>query len=288
MKDISLDSYKALIQKKLRRRRKSAIKGVEKLLFQLKSAEKWKTIEREGLVLQANLYQIKPGAKQARFVDWESEQELVINLDPLIPAADQIKKRIRQSKKFKAGIPHLEKQLVQAQNWVKNLDDALLQVEGFETLEEIKAIEEKFDLSPSPKTVEQLPLKKLPYKEYHSSNGVAIWVGKGAKDNDQLTFTYANGSDWWLHVNEFAGSHVIIRAPQHVEPDNSTLQEAIQLAIGQSKAPKRGKVEVCVTQVKHVKKFKGAKSGAVHISKHKKILGEFDKALYDAILRLLP
>jgi predicted ribosome quality control (RQC) complex YloA/Tae2 family protein len=286
---LELERYRAETLKKLHRRRKGAEKGIEKWKSQLETAKNWRLFEREALIIQANLYQIPAGQSQVQLLDWETGNELTIALDPLLPAAEQIKSRIKKSKKAKAGIPHLEQQIVQLQTWAASLSFAIKQVESATNAEEIKSIEEEFALSRAVKKAEAaIPVKKLPYKEYHSTSGRKIWVGKGAKDNDQLTFTHANGSDWWLHVNEYSGSHVVIKSKDGQEPDAQTIFEASQLAIGQSKAPKRGKVEICITQVKHVKKFKGAKPGSVHLSKHKKILGEFDKAKYDSILRLLP
>lgn len=288
MDDTTLESYRTQVLRKLRRRKKSAGKAIEKLRLQSKEAEEWHALEREGLVLQANIYQIPKDAVSVKLLDWESEQEISISLEPRLSLSDQVKKKVRRSKKLRAAVPYLEKQLLQAESFVEKLDAALAQVEGAESVELIAFIEKEFELvPPTPKSRETKPEVKLPYKEYHSK-GTKIWVGKGAKENDQLTFTHANGSDWWLHVNEYSGSHVVIRTHQGKEPDSVTLSDAIQLAIGQSKAPKIGKVEICLTQVKFVKKFKGGKPGTVHLSKHKKLVDEFDKERYDSILRLLP
>lgn len=283
-----LESYRTQVLKKLRRRKKSSLKAVEKLRFQMQEAANWHLLEREGLVLQANIYQISKDAERVSLLDWESEKELSILLDPRLSLSDQVKKKIKRSKKLHAAIPYLEKQLIQAESWIQKLDKAMEDVEKADEEQTISLIENEFELTPPLKSPEVKPAVKLPYKEYYSSTGMKIWVGKGAKENDQLTFTHANGSDWWLHVNEYSGSHVVIKTVQGKEPDSATLHDAIQLAIGQSKAAKIGKVEVCFTQVKYVKKFKGAKPGSVHLSKHKKLIDEFDKERYDAILRLLP
>ncbi len=286
MQEPSLDEYRTLLHRKLRRRRKSGLKRLEKLGKELGKAENWHLLEREALVLQANLYRIESHASLITLIDWETDKELVITLDPKLPPAEQIRERIKRSKKQRLSIPHLTEQIKQAEEFLIAVDQALERVECLETVEELEAIENSFNLKTAPKEKKSEQLT-LPFKEYQSSTGVKIWVGKSAKDNDALTFSYANGLDWWLHVSEYSGSHVVIKQSKG-EPDSETVKDAMQLAIGNSKAPKRGTVEVILTQVKYLKKFKGAKAGAVHLSKKRELLAEFDKQRYDSILRLLP
>lgn len=251
-------------------------------------AKNWQRYEREAIVLQANLYQIPLGTREIKLLDWETEKELTIVLDPRLPPHEQVKPLVRKSKKGKAGIAPLEKQIQELEQCLEEIQNGIIQAQEAENEAQLTLLEKEMGLEKQEKPQVSAPVKKLPYREYTTQSGAKIWVGKGAKDNDQLTFTHANGSDWWLHVNEYSGSHVVVKAKDGQKLDDLTLSDAMQLAIGQSKAPKRGKVEVCLTQVKNVKKFKGAKPGAVHISSHKKLLGEFDKERYDFILRLLP
>lgn len=284
----SLDSLKAEARKKLQRRLKTAKRSFANLQAQLEQAHKWHHLEREGLVLQANLYRLKQGMEHALLQDWENGKEMTLHLDKRIPLHDQVRARVRKSKKLHAAIPHLEKQLQRTQEHLSALGALLEQVEASSSSEELALLIAPYQTTPKRSLKSQVEKKRLPYKEYLSTKGMAIWVGQGAKDNDALTFKHANGSDWWLHVNEYPGSHVVIKVGKNQEPDPMTLEEAMQLAIGNSKAPKRGKVEVCVTQVKFLKKHKGSPPGMVHLSKHKNLLASFDKSRYDAILRLLP
>ena len=91
-------------------------------------------------------------------------------------------------------------------------------------------------------------------------------MGKSAKDNDQLTFRYANGSDYWLHARNVPGSHVILRVVKGKEPDAESIKDAMQLALAYSRSPEEG--EICLTQCKYVAR-QGREAGKVHVSKHK-------------------
>lgn len=46
---------------------------------------------------------------------------------------------------------------------------------------------------------------------YISSDGYDIYVGKNNLQNEELTFKFANGGDWWFHAKGIPGSHVVIK-----------------------------------------------------------------------------
>jgi hypothetical protein len=92
-------------------------------------------------------------------------------------------------------------------------------------------------------------------------------VGKGARDNDRLTFGVASPQDLWMHASGFAGSHVVIRNPEALSRiPREVVECAAQLAAFHSKAREaRGKVEVHVCRVADVGKPPGFPAGKVEI-----------------------
>jgi predicted ribosome quality control (RQC) complex YloA/Tae2 family protein len=98
-------------------------------------------------------------------------------------------------------------------------------------------------------------------------DGWEILVGKGAADNDVLTFQVADRDDFWLHVAGWSGSHVIVRARGELEPPPAVLEYAATLAAWHSKARGAGgKVEVHLTRAGDVRKRRGAPAGEVTLS----------------------
>jgi predicted ribosome quality control (RQC) complex YloA/Tae2 family protein len=97
--------------------------------------------------------------------------------------------------------------------------------------------------------------------------GFEVLVGKGDADNDRLTFRVGEPHDFWLHVAGFAGSHVIVRNPDHLEELPRTVEErAAELAAWHSKARNaRGKVEVHLCKVADVSKPRGFAPGEVRL-----------------------
>lgn len=112
-------------------------------------------------------------------------------------------------------------------------------------------------------------------RRYRSSDGYEILVGRGASDNDHLTFHVARPSDWWFHAADYTGAHVVVRnhKPRQDVP-HRTLVEAAQLAASFSQARNDAKVSVNYTQRKFLSKPKGAAPGLVRLSNFRNLLVE--------------
>jgi predicted ribosome quality control (RQC) complex YloA/Tae2 family protein len=103
-------------------------------------------------------------------------------------------------------------------------------------------------------------------------DGTEVLIGKGARENDELTFDVAAPDDFWLHVADYSGSHVVVRNPGKAKDlDDSILLKAAQLAAYFSQARNASKVEVHYTKRKHVTKQRRAKPGLVRLLEFKTI-----------------
>lgn len=114
--------------------------------------------------------------------------------------------------------------------------------------------------------------EKIPgVRRYLSSDGYEILVGRGAQDNDHLTFRVGRPYDLWLHAADYPGSHVIVQNPKRRDVPHRTLIEAAQLAAKFSQAGKDAKVNVHHTQRKFVSRIKGGAPGLVRLASFKTI-----------------
>jgi predicted ribosome quality control (RQC) complex YloA/Tae2 family protein len=108
-------------------------------------------------------------------------------------------------------------------------------------------------------------------RQYLSSDGYEILVGRTANDNDNLTFKIARPNDLWLHAADYGGSHVVVRNSTRKEVPHRTVIEAAQLAAHFSQAKKNPKADVHYTERKFVSKIKGAKPGLVRLQRFKNL-----------------
>ncbi len=106
-------------------------------------------------------------------------------------------------------------------------------------------------------------------------DGHEVLVGRNSRENDELTFKVATGDDFWFHVADYTGSHVIVRNPaRDSELEEAILVRAAQLAAYYSQARNSNKVEVHYTQRKFVSKPKKAKPGLVRLREFKTVTVE--------------
>ena len=115
-------------------------------------------------------------------------------------------------------------------------------------------------------------------REFRSTNGLRILVGRNNRQNDRLTTKDAEKWDLWFHTQRIHGSHVIL-STGGAQPDEESIVEAASLAAYFSQAQGSTKVPVDYTPVKYVKKPAGAKPGMVVYTIYKTMLTDPDEKL---------
>jgi predicted ribosome quality control (RQC) complex YloA/Tae2 family protein len=252
----------------LKRRLRTTRKYREKIAARLLECQCWKVKWHQAELLYAYLYLVHKGDRTIQVADWlQEDRQVTLSLNPKLKPHEEVAARFKEAKKLKIGLPYAERQLAQAEELYQKIIAERLAVEAISNEEEL----EKFlTTSPLPKPKSKgEPNKKAPskpYWEYMTESNIPIWVGKNATMNDQLTFQYAHGNDYWLHVKDFSGSHVVIHT--HAPLEEATLKLACQLALYHSRARERGEAEVSLTQVKYVKRY-GREKGKVQIAQEK-------------------
>jgi len=102
--------------------------------------------------------------------------------------------------------------------------------------------------------------------------GFEVLIGRGAADNDELTFRVAEPGDLWLHVaGGTPGSHVIIRSPAEGEVPKEVVEKAAAAAAWYSKSRAAARVEVHVCRARDVSKPRGAPAGLVELGRWKSV-----------------
>lgn len=263
---------KSGVETQLNQQLKLYLKGQIKFSQELKAALEWEKLQHEATLLQSNLFRIQKGMTKVTVRDWlQGDSEVEFELDPNLTPAETIAKRFQKSKKLKRAIEPLTRQLEQTHKNITKIQQLLEALKSIDSPEFLKEFCQKNYLIPKQTgdKKREKPIPALPYREFTTDAGLKIWVGKSARDNDQLTFHYANGSDYWLHARDVPGSHVVLHLGKQKEPDEESLKDAIQAALFYSKAKDLNAAEVCVTQCKYVSRFGQHQPGKVQISQHR-------------------
>ncbi|MEY4547889.1 MAG: hypothetical protein RL685_4084 [Pseudomonadota bacterium] len=102
--------------------------------------------------------------------------------------------------------------------------------------------------------------------------GFEVLIGRGAHENDELSFRVAAQCDSWLHVaGGTPGSHVVIRNPDKLTVPEAVIERAAGYAAWFSKARNAAWAEVHYCLVSDVRKARGAPAGQVQLKRYRKV-----------------
>jgi predicted ribosome quality control (RQC) complex YloA/Tae2 family protein len=235
---------------------------------QLRDTDKRDKYKVYGELITAYGYTVEEGSKQMTALNYYTNEEVTIPLDPTITPIDNAKKYFDKYSKLKRTYEALTKFTEETKGELEHLEsisaalDIALQEEDLiqlkEELMEYGYMKRKFV---SKKEAKKQKSTSKPF-HYISSDGYHMYVGKNNFQNDELTFKFAVGNDWWFHAKGMAGSHVIVKTNGDELPDR-TFEEAAKLAAYYSKARELTKAEIDYTEKKNVKKPNGGKPGFV-------------------------
>ncbi len=218
-------------------------------------------------VIMANLHVFGETTREAELVNFYTGETVKVSLKPNQKPQDLAASLYRKSKNRQLEIDQLEKTLAAKKAQAKSLQsllENLQKAQDFRALKEFKK-EHKEDL-PSSKTEVSSPFKVFEVE------GFTIWVGKSAKDNDEMLRNYVHKDDLWLHARQVPGSHVIIRRKGMPSVPQQVVERAASLAAFYSKLKTDSLSPVIVTEAKFVRKVKGSAPGSVVVDKEKVIL----------------
>ena len=211
-------------------------------------------------------YSAALGAKALDVLNYYTNEEITIPLDPRLTALENAKKYFDKYSKLKRTYEAVTTLLSETKSEVVHLESICTALDialSEEDLVEIK--EELMEYGYIKKRHAGAKKPKITSKPFHyvSSDGYHMYVGKNNFQNEELTFQFASGNDWWFHAKGVPGSHVIVKTEGIPDMPDSTFEEAGRLAAYYSQNRGNEKVEIDYIQKKHVKKPKGGKPGFV-------------------------
>lgn len=231
---------------------------------QLKDTDKRETYKVYGELLQTYGYQAEPEAKEIEALNYYTNEMIRIPLDPTKTPLENAKRYFEKYNKMKRTYEALSHLIVETRDEISYLESVSNALDIARTEDDLAQVKE--ELTQSGYVRRKFTKKKEKFKStplhYISSDGYDMYVGKNNFQNEELTFSFASGNDWWFHAKKVPGSHVIVKSRGEEMPDR-VFEEAGKLAAFYSKNNGSEKVEVDYVEKKHVKKVKGQKPGFV-------------------------
>ena len=259
-----------------RLRRKIAAQEQE--LAESKNRDKWRVY---GELITANLYRMERGMSRLTAQNSYDPDcaDVDIPLDVRLSPQENAAKYFKKYTKAKTAEKYITAQLEKARVELTYLESVLQELTLAESEQDFNDIRAELTdggyLRAKGRKQPQRPSKP---REFRSTAGLRILVGRNNRQNDRLTAKDAEKWDIWLHTQRIHGSHVIL-CTGGAQPDEQSLLEAASLAAYFSQAQNSTKVPVDFTQVKYVKKPAGARPGMVIYTTYQTMLADPDEKL---------
>lgn len=256
--------------------KKQLTKALEKRIVQVenyirKSERKLFDIENKpgydqlADIIMANLHQIPARAEEVTLFNFYTNQNIAIRLKPRLSPQKNAENYYRKAKNQKREVNQLSEAIEAKKDELNRLKAELKEVIETEDVKTLKKLVK--NKRPTSGTTDE----KLPYRKFEI-DGYSILVGKGAKDNDQLTLKHTWKEDIWLHAKDVTGSHVVLKTKSNIPTPEYIIEKAAQLAAFYSKRKTDSLCPVIFTPKKFVRKPKGLPPGKVHVDKEEVML----------------
>ncbi len=262
-----LTNAETRIKKKIALQRESLLESMGKDEF-----------KRIGDIITANIYLLKKGMTEAELVDYYSEDTptVRVKLDERLTPSQNAQFYYKKYNKAKATEIMMTKQLAESERELEYIETVFESLAKSETEADLSQIRTELSASGYGKTLDNLrrsmTRNKREYKNalkkdykplrFVTSSGYEVLCGKNNLQNDYITTEVASRDDYWFHVKNAPGSHVILRCGKD-EPPSEDFTEAAMIAAFYSSQKELPQAPVDYTRVRNVKKPSGSKPGFV-------------------------
>lgn len=261
--------YNATIEKIVKNEIKKNEKKLLKLQQEIQNAGENQIYKLYGDLLLTYSQEISSHIDKICLTD-ENNINHCIDLNPQLDVYKNANLYYKKYRKSKTALAKIQEQIQLTQDSLDYFYSIQFHLENADILV-ANEIKEELALAGY---IRQKEIKKKKTKEkvyrpltFHYDN-VIFQVGQNNLQNEDLTFKLSQKNDYFFHVKDGPGSHVILHSSQLSE---KRIRYAATLAAFYSKQANSSSVAVHYTLVKNVKKIPGGKPGKVIIKDQKTI-----------------
>ncbi len=269
-----LDQAKMPVIRDLRSAGKRFADREKRLLKEQKKYEDAEGLHKIAQMLTTSGMKMEQHYESVTVTDYFGEQpkQVQVPLDSTFSLRENVDKMFKRHQKAGRGKGMVAQQIAQIRNRRSALDEQTRRLQAIKDWDTWLAIASKLPRRDDSHSLPEEDGTRPKRVRSVKIDGKEILVGRSGRENDELTFQIAAPEDFWFHVAEYSGSHVVVRNPdKEKDLDESVLVKAAQLAAFFSQARNSSKVEVHYTKRKHVTKPRRAKPGLVRLLEFKSI-----------------
>ncbi len=257
-------------------------KRLDTMLESLSEDSRADKYEQWGHLLMAGQSEVKRQAKEVMLADLFAEDQtnatpVTIPLDPALSAVENAQRYYEKARKTRQAREYAEERLDVTEKRIFQADRLLQSLRKLDSRDAVLKFKKDRERQLAPFLGQQVESSspQIPFRRFELGSGYEVWVGKNAKQNDDLTFRHARKFDLWMHARGVPGSHTVLRRPgKTAQTPKPVLEKAASIAAFYSKARGSHLVPVIVCERKYVRKPKGAQAGTVIVEREQVLLVE--------------
>ena len=227
-----------------------------------------------GELITSNLYRIKKYNVESIDLEnyYDENKVITIPLDNSISPNENAKKFFKKYNKLKSTFGVANKQKNEIEKEMLYIESVIYAINESSTIEELNDIYQEISgIFVKPSKVKSSSNKQKTFQPFkYNIDNFTILVGKNNLQNDYITHKLANSNDYWFHVKDSHGSHVILKT-EGKTPSQEIINKCASIAAYYSKSKYSSNVPVDYTLVKNVKKMPRAKPGMVIYTNYKTV-----------------
>lgn len=205
-------------------------------------------LRRQAEALLAFGATLPAGAASVELADpWNPGERLLVSLDSRRNGLANAERLFERARRIERARLQVEARLRETRTALAEAREAESRVEAARDLREL--------VPPAERGETGEPARRGP-RHYLTSRGLSILVGRGARENHQVTFQVARPEDLWFHVRDAPGAHVVLRDNEG-RASAEDQREAAEVAAFFSEVRGSDLVDVHVTRRKHVRPSRG-------------------------------
>lgn len=274
-------------------------KAVRRIEERLADAERDADYRAQGELLAAHVGSVKRGMKSVRLPAFDGSGDVEIVLDPKKDGAANVEAFFRKARRLARGREELDAQHEAQASELAEVAEGLAALDPEPDAERLRELARRYapellEARPGgaaaagarrggwgggakdagPERPSSLPDGFTP-RVYFLPGGWEVWVGRNARQNDELTHKRASQKDLWFHARGCQGSHTVLRmASGKGEPPREIIEAAAAIAAFHSKARRSNLVPVAYTEKRYVRRPRGAPAGTAVMMREKVLMVE--------------
>ncbi len=285
-----LEQRRAVLRRVAKRTLRRLERRLQRLAEDAARAEGADDVQREGELLLAHAHMpVEPGG-WVTVTDWyaDSPARRRLAVDEQLGIVASAERKFHEARRLRRTGEVAEQRrrttLEERARWQRRLDA----IEHAKDPAALERLEEEFGLSLDSSSVSKSGRSPSPrraaWRVVVGHDGRRILVGRGGRDNEELTFRHAGPHDLWLHARGVSGAHVVVPMRRDEVPPSELLLDAATLAAHFSSSRGEQRVEIQYTRRKYVRSIPGGRPGMVRIERERTLLLEVDPARVQRLL----